>query len=316
MNPAASPVLPQAFFLPAETGDRLGDERFCLFHAARGPVPRGSVLYLHPFAEELNNSRRVVAQAARQLADAGFAVLQIDLLGCGDSAGDFDDARWADWLADARCAQRWLAEQTSGPMWLWGLRGGALLASALAAMEPPPPALPPYLLLWQAVPSGEQMLQQFLRLHSAAQWLGPEGERAEAPARQLAQGAAVTIAGYTLTPALATGLREAQLSPAPATHATRATHATNAPDTSAAAASTTGATATAPRRLVWLDVSTHDAPALGPASERQVARWQAAGWAVSAAAVTAPAFWQQVGTPEARALVTATLQAMAGESPR
>lgn len=313
MNPTASPVLPQAFFLPAEPGDRLGGERFCLFHPARGPAPRGSVLYLHPFAEELNNSRRVVAQAARQLADAGFAVLQIDLLGCGDSAGDFDDARWADWLADARCAQRWLAEHTSGPMWVWGLRGGALLASALAAMEPPPPALPPYLLLWQAVPSGEQMLQQFLRLHSAAQWLGPEGERAEAPARQLAQGAAVTIAGYTLTPALATGLREAQLSPAPATHAT---HATNAPDTSAAAASTTGATATAPRRLVWLDVSTHDAPALGPASERQVARWQAAGWAVSAAAVTAPAFWQQVGTPEARALVTATLQAMAGESPR
>lgn len=307
MNPTASPVLPQAFFLPAETGDRLGGERFCLFHAARGPVPRGSVLYLHPFAEELNNSRRVVAQAARQLADAGFAVLQIDLLGCGDSAGDFDDARWADWLADARCAQRWLAEQTSGPMWLWGLRGGALLASALAAMEPPPPALPPYLLLWQAVPSGEQMLQQFLRLHSAAQWLGPEGERAEAPARQLAQGAAVTIAGYTLTPALATGLREAQLSPAPATHAT------DAPETSAATASTT---ATAPRRLVWLDASTHDAPALGPASERQVDRWQAAGWAVSAAAVTAPAFWQQVGTPEARTLVTATLQAMAGESPR
>ena len=39
-----------AFFLPAA-----GGERFCVFHPASG-VPAGSVLYVHPFAEEMNLS--------------------------------------------------------------------------------------------------------------------------------------------------------------------------------------------------------------------------------------------------------------------
>jgi alpha-beta hydrolase superfamily lysophospholipase len=67
------------------------------------------VLYLPPLAEELNSSRRTVAQQARALARAGFAVLQIDLLGCGDSSGRLEDARWSDWLHDARAALDWLA---------------------------------------------------------------------------------------------------------------------------------------------------------------------------------------------------------------
>ena len=44
---------------------------FCLYHAPQGPVLRGQVLHLHPFAEELNTCRRVSAQFARALASAG-----------------------------------------------------------------------------------------------------------------------------------------------------------------------------------------------------------------------------------------------------
>lgn len=283
MNTAAPAGLPQAFFLPAAPGARAGGERFCLYHPARGPAPRGSVLYLHPFAEELNNSRRLVARQAQALAAQGFAVLQIDLFGCGDSSGLFEEAHWDDWLADARLAQGWLATQANGPLWIWGLRSGALLAAALAALPCPHDAPATQLLLWQPVGSGEQALQQFLRLHTAGQWLDSGPAAGDSAATHLRNGDSVDIAGYTLSPALAEGLRSARL----------------APPVSAA-----------PGRLVWLETTSQVAPSLTPATERQLASWRSAGWSVHAAAVQGAAFWQQVGNHEAPELMAATAAAL------
>src|SRR5687767_10614876 len=71
-----SPMRTEAMFLPVPHGGR----RFCLFHTPQGAV-RALVFYIHPFAEEMNKSRRMAALQARSLAEAGFAVLQLDLLG-------------------------------------------------------------------------------------------------------------------------------------------------------------------------------------------------------------------------------------------
>lgn len=277
MSEAGRAGLPQAFFLPTPTG-----QRFCLFHPAQGSRRQGSVLYLHPFAEELNTTRRVVARQARALAQAGFAVLQIDLLGCGDSECEFADATWHAWLEDAQLAHHWLAEHAPGPRWLWGMRGGTLLATALAARLPHPS----HLLLWQPVINGQQMLQQFLRLHAAGQWLS-EGNQGlgngNTPAQALAAGASVDIAGYTLSPALAQGLSAARM---------------QAP------------VSAAPGHLVWIDTSTQPEPELSPAASTHLDTWRNAGWSVNAQAVSAPAFWQTVGTDEAPALLGATLQAL------
>jgi exosortase A-associated hydrolase 2 len=266
------PGLPHAFFLPTPTG-----QRFCLFHPPQG-APKGCVLYLHPFAEELNTTRRVVAQQARALAQAGFAVLQFDLLGCGDSEGELVDATWEAWLQDAQHAHDWLTDHAQGPLWLWSMRGGSLLATALAARLPQAP----HLLLWQPVITGQQMLQQFLRLHAAGQWLG-EGSKGETPAKTLASGRSADIAGYTLTPTLASGMSAARMQ----AMATKA-----------------------PGRLVWLETSTQPEPTLGPATTTHLDSWRAAGWSVHAEAVSGPAFWQTVGTDEAPALIAATLQAL------
>ena len=112
--------------------DRSADpERFCFFHAPLGATMRGSVLAVHAFAEEMNKTRAAAADGARALAAAGFAVLQIDLTGCGDSAGDFEDATWAGWMADLAEAWAWLGERSAGSRWLWGTRLGALLPGAL-----------------------------------------------------------------------------------------------------------------------------------------------------------------------------------------
>ncbi|MFN7123165.1 MAG: hydrolase 2, exosortase A system-associated, partial [Hydrogenophaga sp.] len=178
----------------------------------------------------------------------------------------------------AQHAHDWLADKAQGPLWLWGMRSGCLLASALAARLPQAPNL----LLWQAVINGQQMLQQFLRLHAAGQWLG-EGNKGETPAKALAAGQPVDIAGYTLTPALASGLGAARM---------------------LAMATPT------PGRLVWLETTTQPEPALGPASTTHLDSWRAAGWEVNAQAVSGPAFWQTVGTDEAPALMAATLKAL------
>jgi exosortase A-associated hydrolase 2 len=193
----------EASFVPVD-----GSDRYCLLHLPQGS-PRGGIVYLHPFAEELNRSRRVVANQARAFSAAGYAVLQIDLYGCGDSAGDFGDASWAQWRADAHAAVRILRERFDVPLCLWGLRSGALLASEVALELEDEVSL----LLWQPVLSGKQHLQQFLRLSLAADMLeGRAQGGTEALQAQLSAGHLVEIAGYTLSPALAQGLSASEVS--------------------------------------------------------------------------------------------------------
>lgn len=254
-------ALPQAFSLPANPG-----QRFCLFHEPTGIATKSRVLYLHPFAEEMHASRRVVAQQCRSLAAAGHAVLQIDLLGCGDSSGDFGDATWTAWLQDALLGLNWLREHTpEAPTWLWGLRAGALLACNTAqAWHVQHPADRLNLLLWQPVASGQQQLQQFLRLHAAAQWLGRDA-MGEPPAQLLANGQHAHVAGYSLSPTLAAELKATQLTPPPI-----------------------------PGRLEIVDIGSSDALALGPWALRLQTQWQNAGWQVRVQAVQASTFWQNV----------------------
>ena len=277
--------LPQAFFLSNATG-----QRFCLLHLPQGDVLRGRVLYLHPFAEELNTTRRIVAQQARALAQAGFAVLQIDMQGCGDSSGDFAEATWSAWLDDAELGYRWLGKHAIGPAWVWGMRSGALLAAELVQRLQSTEQEPIHLLFWPPVTSGAHMLQQFLRLHSASQWLGTGNSSppTPSPAQQLAQGVSVPIAGYTLSPALAQGLSGARLHP-PAS--------------------------AAPGRLVWLEMSAQAATPLSPAAAQSLDVWRAAGWQVHAQTVTGPAFWQTVGIDTAPALLHATQPALTVSQP-
>ncbi len=278
-------ALPQAFFLPVEHPTRGTGQRFCLFHLPQGEVKRGRVLYLHPFAEEINTTRRIVAQQARAMAEAGFAVLQMDLMGCGDSSGEFSDASWSDWVDDALMAQQWLTQFTSGPSWLWGMRSGALLATELL----PRLTEPTHLLLWQPVASGQQMLQQFIRLHTASQWLGSDKAEGPSPTQLLAQGQSVEIAGYLIKSELAKGLSEAVLRPIKVDDG---------------------------RRLVWLEVSNQPEPTLGANTEKELAGWRDAGWQVHASPVQGPAFWQNVSADNLPNLLSATLAEITGPEAR
>ena len=249
---------------------------------------RGQVLYIHPLAEEMNKSRRMAALQARALSAAGFAVLQIDLLGCGDSSGDFGDATWSAWVDDVLAACQWLRRQPTSvdcagsakpvPLWLWGLRSGCLLAADAAPKLPEPS----HFLFWAPAPVGKPLLQQFLRLKVAGDMLtGSAKGVMDGLRRQLAAGDTVEVAGYALNPALASGLELASLNP---------------PVTAA--------------RLEWLELSTRADATLTPVATQTQARWQKAGHAVRSRLVTGPSFWQTAEIEDAPALITATLAAM------
>ncbi len=102
-------------------------------------TPRGALLYLPPFAEEANRSRRMAVLQARRLAARGWPVLLLDPFGTGDSAGAFHEARWELWLADAARAAAWLATRWPGGSVLIRFRrfisGSLALASSPAQVS-------------------------------------------------------------------------------------------------------------------------------------------------------------------------------------
>ncbi len=271
---------PQAFFLDLD-----GHQRFCLFHPAHGEHVRGRVVYIHPFAEEMNKARRMAALQSRALAAAGFGVLQIDLLGCGDSGADFGDASWDRWVRDVLAADGWLQKRDEryarAPLWLWGLRAGCLLATAAAEQIDGCCNF----CFWQPPASGRVLLQQFMRLRLAADLLSGANKGAmEAMRRQLAAGESVEIAGYLLAPELARGLELAQLNPPP-----------NA------------------GRLEWFELSTTENAALLPVSEQTLQRWATAGLRTHTHLVQGPQFWSATEIEDAPKLIDATTSALRNE---
>jgi exosortase A-associated hydrolase 2 len=185
---------------------------FGIYHPPRGGTIGGAALYVPPFAEEMNRSRRVAALFARRAAGLGCGTLILDLFGCGDSDGGSGDARWEIWRDDVRAGIEFLLRRGHGRVTLVGLRLGALLALDAAAEA----SSVDRVLLWQPVLRGDQMVTQFLRLRLAADLAGAKtgGESTATMRARLTAGESLEIAGYEVAPALAQaidGLRLEQL---------------------------------------------------------------------------------------------------------
>jgi exosortase A-associated hydrolase 2 len=193
MTPSISPRA-ENFFLPALAG-----QRYCLYHPAAG-APKSALLYVAPFGEEMNRTRRAGALQARALAAQGCAVLQIDLYGSGDSDGEFRDADWHIWKQDLALAHAWLAAKTGRAVGLWGVRLGALLALDYAAGAALPVAR---FVFWQPVLRGAVYLNQLLRLRLAGDMLAGgtavDSRQLRAALREQPQ----EIGGYDIAPAMA-----------------------------------------------------------------------------------------------------------------
>jgi len=263
----------EPFFLDSPRGPL-----FCLYLAPADQAANKGVLYLHPFAEEMHKSRRMAALQARALAHAGYAVLQVDLTGCGDSAGDFSDATWDAWRDDARLAHAWLTVKVAGPIILWGLRSGASLAVDIA------PAFNNIsrLLLWQPMVNGDQFLNQFLRIKLASEMLsdGQAQTGTKDLRSQLAANESIEVGGYMLSPGMARDLAELKLGEShPACP------------------------------VVWIEIGANPNENVAPAGQHIIAAWRNAGTRVHSQTVAGEPFWVTQEIAECPALVEATMQA-------
>lgn len=270
----AFPPEPSPFFLDTGRGDR-----FCMSYPAsvsRDGV-RDAVIYLHPFAEEMNKARRMAALQARSFAQNGVDVLQIDLYGCGDSAGELKDAHWELWKDDVASACRWLRNRGCTSVALWGLRLGAVLALDIASSER---ERVDGLILWQPVYRGAQFLTQFLRIRLASELAAGDRDSGllQALRDSLRNGGTVEVGGYELSAALAAAIERLNV-----------------------------------EKLIfrggkvhWLEVVAEAGHSPSPAAARVASAWDAAGVDFDLRCITGLPFWATQEIAECLNLVEAT----------
>ncbi len=254
-----------------------GRRLFALQIEPTGPC-HGAVLYLPPFAEEMNRCRSHVVAQARAMAATGLRCLLLDPFGTGESDGRISDANWQLWLDDAIAATRWLAAIGPQPITVWGLRTGALLACDVAASAQVQVS---QLLLWQPVVDGKLFINQYLRLRIASQMVSAtERETTEQIRSRLAAGEVIEVAGYPLTGSMADSIGARQL------------HGRGLPTST---------------RVAWLEVVAKAEQPMLPASRRVLDALLAQGLPVRSSTVACPMIWQLHERADAPALVAATL---------
>lgn len=222
------------------------------------------LLYVPPFAEEMNRTRRTAVVQAQKLASRGIGVLLLDLYGTGDSEGEFVDARWPIWQADVGAAASFIEGRGRRVLGLWGMRLGALLAADVVRQEPKRFSR---LLLWQPVVEGRTMLTQFLRIRVAASMITPSSkETADGLRAAFAAGHTLEIGGYELAPEMALAIDRIRLV-----------------DCSLPASST----------VHWLEIggANEEACRLPESKETILERWRNLGASVSAETIVAEPFW-------------------------
>jgi exosortase A-associated hydrolase 2 len=240
------------------------------------------VLFAPPFAEEMNKSRRMMAEAAIALAAHDYASVLPDLYGSGDSAGEFVEADWATWVQDlARVASRCRDNGLEVSAVIGVRLGCALAAQALAASG----VSVKRSVFWQPVTDGARFMTQFLRLRVAASMMSPEGAESIGQLKQQLQDSGrLEVAGYELSSRLVADVEQVRLE--------------------AALGPQLG-------DIHWLEVVRDAGGELSGASRSALDRAQQSGHRVHAGSVPGEPFWSSTEIVLNPALIERTVQALA-----
>jgi exosortase A-associated hydrolase 2 len=171
---------------------------FAIYYPATNEnISKSAIIHIPAFAEEMNTSRKKIAEQAREFAKQGNAVLVLDLFGTGESDGDFGEATWEIWLQNIETAIDWLKQRDTETITLWGMRVGALLSMDFVHRYP---NRVQHLISWQPVLNGDVFVTQFLRLRVAAAMMNNNAPREKTSVlkQQLQNGQKIEVAGYWL----------------------------------------------------------------------------------------------------------------------
>lgn len=222
---------------------------------------KGCFLYIQPLGEEMNRCRQMASMQARAFAQAGYGCLLLDLIGTGDSAGEYPDGDWDRYQADLNAGVQWLNAQGYPHITLWAVRHGALLALDLARSLPEPRRL----LLWQPVFNGKSAVTQILRIALAGTLEG-ENKPSMGDLRQtMATQPSIELSGYDTSCTLLATLETQQVA--------------NYYDIKDI-------------EVCWFDVLASQEQQRTKESSRVEENWRNAGATIDYQNVIGPAFWQ------------------------
>jgi exosortase A-associated hydrolase 2 len=230
-------------------------------------APRAHLLYLPPFAEEMNRCRSVVAEQARWFARHGLSCTLLDYFGSGESSGDLNQASLPIWRQniDDLCQQ--LLQHNQVPLYLWGCRLGALMAMDYLSRTP---GAVDKLLLWQPVLSGSLFVTQILRQRMASRM--QKGDKAESCVDMrgvLAAGRSLDVAGYRIGGDLVSAIDRLEVESM--LQADRPEHQLD---------------------IFWLEHRSESAPFPGTRTRRAITRLEQAGARIDLRGFTSDPVWQ------------------------
>jgi pimeloyl-ACP methyl ester carboxylesterase len=160
---------------------------------------RAKVVFVPPFGDEANLSRRTMRRIAELLAPEGVDCSLLEFSGTGDSEGDLADASLAQWAAELH---DFLSQPACIPTLIVAGRAGACIAlEALRCTGASVDAI----LLWAPILDGNAILKPYLRMLS----LGPKGgaESLAETRREWGAGRSVRIAGMDFGAVLVSDLQ-------------------------------------------------------------------------------------------------------------
>ena len=263
----------RAEFVPGTRGDV-----FVMSYEPCSSVSR-NVYFVPPFAEEMNKSRRMVALQSRLFAAHGARVIVHDPFGTGDSYGEFADARLQTWRNDILAHLEDIRSQNSAPIWIWGMRMGALIAlDAIRRSN----VLISGVVLWNPCPNGLQYMNQFLRLRLMSTLVSKNADRETlADLRDIvASGKSIEVAGYQLSAELIAAIDQLELDKLLHSH-TPVIH--------------------------WMEVSNTVEGSLSPAIRKSIESASKVGSTILVNRVAGPAFWSTPEVSHAPDLLEATM---------
>jgi len=179
---------------------------FLLVNADRSQ--QQAIVFIPPFAEEMNKSRHIISATMRKLNAAGYSCYLLDNYGTGDSEGDLDSATMTIWRDDLQQLLTLLAKRGIRNVSFIAIRFGTLqLFDLLNQYELPLPL--GRVVLWQPFFDLAKFWQQFARIKVAEAMASGSKLSQKQLELQLEQAQTIEIAGYPISPAFYHSLLQA-----------------------------------------------------------------------------------------------------------
>lgn len=161
---------------------------------------RGVIVFVPPFGEEMNKSRRMMAETALLLAEEGFTSVIPDFFGTGDSEGEFSEATWSGWRGDLESVVDFTRREFGPLVGIVAIRLGCSLVHEYLGIARLLSSLK--VVFWAPVFNGSMFLREFLRLRVAAAMMSNRRETMAELTGRFSKGDSVEVAGYEVGPTL------------------------------------------------------------------------------------------------------------------